>query len=143
MIRSLTSAALAVLVASAGSGALAAGFDAFGWKNRVLIVFANPGDPQAVEQRRVLADETKAFAERDMLVLEVLGDTVKPIYGKTDTLTARELRKDAGVGEGANFTAILIGKDGGIKLRANKPVTPDQLFGLIDSMPMRANEASR
>ncbi|NHT74420.1 DUF4174 domain-containing protein [Rhizobiaceae bacterium CRRU44] len=143
MIRSLKTVALTLLVATGTSAASAAGLDAFGWKNRVLIVFANPGDPDATEQRRLLVDDTKALADRDMVVLEVVGDTVKPIYGKAAAVTAQELRNDAGIDEGRRFTAILVGKDGGIKLRADKPVAPDQLFGLIDSMPMRANEASR
>ncbi|TCP89284.1 uncharacterized protein DUF4174 [Rhizobium sp. PP-CC-2G-626] len=144
MIRSLKTVALALVVATGTSHASAAGLDAFGWKNRVLIVFAkNPGDPAAAEQRRLLVDDTKALADRDMVVLEVVGDTVKPIYGKAAAVTAQELRNDAGIEEGRRFTAILVGKDGGIKLRADKPVAPDQLFGLIDSMPMRANEASR
>ncbi|CZT34096.1 DUF4174 domain-containing protein [Rhizobium sp. 9140] len=143
MIRSLKTFAVALFVASGISVASAAGLDAFGWKNRVLIVFANPGNPDAAEQRRLLVDDTKALADRDMVVLDVVSDTVKPIYGKADAVTAQELRNDAGVMEGSRFTVILVGKDGGIKLRATEPVGPDQLFGLIDSMPMRANEASR
>ncbi|PYE29271.1 uncharacterized protein DUF4174 [Rhizobium sp. PP-CC-3A-592] len=143
MIRSLKTVALALFVASGISAASAAGLDAFGWKNRVLIVFANSGDPDVVEQRRLLVDDTKALADRNMVVLEVVGDTVKPIYGKATAVTEQELRKDAGIEEGSRFTAILVGKDGGIKLRATEPVAPVQLFGLIDSMPMRANEASR
>ena len=38
------------------------------------------------------------------------------------------------------FRFILIGKDGGIKLSSDKPVTLEQLFALIDSMPMRRYE---
>lgn len=143
MIRSLKTVALALVVATGTSHASAAGLDAFGWKNRVLVVFANPGDPDATEQRRLLVEDTKALADRDMVVLEVVGDTLKPIYGTAAAVTAQELRKDAGIEEGSHFTAILVGKDGGIKLRATEPVALDQLFGLIDSMPMRANEASR
>ena len=78
-----------------------------------------------------------------MIIIEVNGDAVKPIFGAAGTVTAAELCKDAGIQEDTRFAAILIGKDGGIKLRADRPVAPDQLFGLIDSMPMRANEASR
>ncbi|MCD7108569.1 DUF4174 domain-containing protein [Rhizobium sp. DKSPLA3] len=143
MIRSFKTVALALLAATATSGASAAGLDAFGWKNRVLIVFSNPGDPGVAEQRRLLAGETKALADRDMVVLEVLGDSVNPVFGTAASVSARELRTDAGIDRNGRFTAILVGKDGGIKLRAVAPVTPDRLFGLIDSMPMRANEASR
>ena len=35
------------------------------------------------------------------------------------------------------FTFVLIGLDGGEKMRSTKVVSLEQLFGLIDSMPMR------
>ncbi|TCM56125.1 uncharacterized protein DUF4174 [Rhizobium sp. PP-F2F-G48] len=143
MIRILKATALAIFVAGGPFPAVAAGLDTFGWKNRVLIVFANPGNSDAAEQRRLLLEDRPALSERDMVIIEVNGDAVKPIFGAAGTVTAAELRKDAGIQEDTRFAAILIGKDGGIKLRADRPVAPDQLFGLIDSMPMRANEASR
>jgi hypothetical protein len=42
-----------------------------------------------------------------------------------------------------DFIFILIGKDGTFKLRAEKPVSSDGLFSLIDSMPMRKEEMRR
>lgn len=38
------------------------------------------------------------------------------------------------------FTFILIGRDGGEKLRSGELVKKDKLFGLIDAMPMRMRE---
>jgi hypothetical protein len=38
------------------------------------------------------------------------------------------------------FTLILVGKDGGVKLKRNDQVNLTDVFGLIDSMPMRQNE---
>lgn len=38
------------------------------------------------------------------------------------------------------FTFILVGKDGGEKLRAMEVVTNEKLFGTIDKMPMRQSE---
>jgi len=38
------------------------------------------------------------------------------------------------------FQLVLIGKDGGEKLTSDKPETLQQLYGLIDSMPMRRYE---
>ncbi|KQR77843.1 DUF4174 domain-containing protein [Rhizobium sp. Leaf341] len=143
MSRIPRAAALALLVVSSSFPAFASGIDTFGWKSRVLLVFAKPGAAEAAEQRRLLLQDRAALADRDMVVLEVVDDTVMPVFGKAETATAAELRKDAGVTDNGPFAAILVGKDGGIKLRAAKPVAPEQLFGLIDSMPMRANEASR
>jgi len=41
---------------------------------------------------------------------------------------------------GMGFQVLLIGKDGGVKLRSSEPVSMKDLFGLIDSMPMRQQE---
>ncbi|NJL13025.1 MAG: DUF4174 domain-containing protein [Microscillaceae bacterium] len=41
---------------------------------------------------------------------------------------------------GAAFTLLLIGKDGGEKLRSPEALPPSQLFALIDAMPMRRRE---
>jgi len=38
------------------------------------------------------------------------------------------------------FSIVLIGKDGGEKLRRTKPLTPAELFALVDAMPMRRAE---
>ena len=40
-------------------------------------------------------------------------------------------------------TNVLIGKDGGVKLRQEELVRPAELFALIDSMPMRKHEMGR
>lgn len=38
------------------------------------------------------------------------------------------------------FEALLVGRDGGVKLRYPEPIGPDELFGRIDEMPMRRRE---
>ena len=35
------------------------------------------------------------------------------------------------------FSVVLIGKDGGEKLRRTTPLTTEELFALVDAMPMR------
>jgi hypothetical protein len=38
------------------------------------------------------------------------------------------------------FSVVLIGKDGGEKLRRTTPLPPAELFALVDAMPMRRAE---
>ena len=38
------------------------------------------------------------------------------------------------------FSVVLIGKDGGEKLRRPAPLAPDELFALVDAMPTRRAE---
>ncbi|WP_228461571.1 DUF4174 domain-containing protein [Paracoccus liaowanqingii] len=42
---------------------------------------------------------------------------------------------------GTGLRVLLIGKDGGVKLDRDGPVTPDEITALIDTMPMRRREA--
>ncbi len=105
---------------------------AYRWKNRVLLVFAPRTDaPALAEQRRFIEGEKAGFRERDLVVLEL-----------TDGTKADALRRQFNV-RPDDFTVILIGKDGGGKLRKTASVTPKELFELIDSMPMRQREARR
>ena len=39
-----------------------------------------------------------------------------------------------------SFQLFLVGLDGGIKARYDGPTTPQTIFGLIDTMPMRQAE---
>ena len=101
------------------------------WDRRVLIVAApSAQDPALAEQRRVLASWTAKGDERDLTIVEAVGDQVR---GAGDTAPAlrRKFRLPAG------FTAILIGKDGGEKLRSTKPFPTTLLEQTIDAMPMR------
>ncbi|TCP71140.1 DUF4174 domain-containing protein [Sphingomonas sp. PP-CE-1G-424] len=101
------------------------------WERRVLIVSASTaGDPALAEQRRILVGWKIHAAARDLTVVEIVGDTVR---GASDPASA--LRRKYHLP--ASFTAILIGKDGGEKLRSAKPFPAATLEATIDAMPMR------
>jgi proline racemase len=136
-------AALAGLFLAGSAGAKEDGLGQYGWRNRVFLVFAPRGDPMAAEQSRILMSDPAELDERDLVVLMISEDGVTALHGKAEGVTAAGLRRDTGIATEAPFTAVLIGKDGGIKLRAKDPVAAKDLFGLIDGMPMRANERRR
>ena len=101
------------------------------WDRRVLIVAApSPQDPALAEQCRILGTWSAKRDERDLTIVEVVGDQVR---GASDTALAlrRKFRLPA------TFTTILIGKDGGEKLRSAKPFPAAVLEQTIDAMPMR------
>ena len=101
------------------------------WERRVLIVSASTAeDPALAEQRRILAGWETNAAARDLTIVEIVGDTVR---GASDP--AATLRRKYHLP--ATFTAILIGKDGGEKLRSAKPFPAAALEATIDAMPMR------
>ena len=105
-------------------------------KNRVVILFGGSGDQKLARQVELLKNQESDLAERDVVVITVIGDEVRPVYGDATGVDARKLRHEADI-KGNTFQAVVIGKDGGVKLRSSDVVSDDKLFGLIDSMPMR------
>ena len=99
------------------------------WKMRVLIIYAPLGsEEQLARQEELLRSRDRELEERDVaqIVLRSRAEDAK--------IAARfELPE-------ANFAVLLIGKDGGEKLRSRDVVSPETLFRLIDSMPMRQEE---
>jgi len=56
-------------------------------------------------------------------------------------LEARRLASEFGIGAGG-FAVVLIGKDGGQKLRVNDVPDLQAVYAMVDGMPMRGQEMS-
>lgn len=107
--------------------------DAYSWSSRPLVVLApSPDDARVAEMRKRVAAHKEGFAERDMVLLEATGSDAR----------SRALRERLEVPTTA-FAVILVGKDGGVKLRKDAPVALADVFALIDTMPMRRDEMRR
>lgn len=102
------------------------------WEKRILLVSApDADDPLLDDQRQIIARWKSAATERDLAVVEILGDKT---MGASDT--AAMLRQRYGL-PAAGFAVVLIGKDGGAKLRGTQPISAAILEETIDAMPMR------
>ena len=102
------------------------------WEKRILLVSApDANDPLLDDQRQIIARWKSAATERDLAVVEILGDKT---MGASDT--AAMLRQRYGL-PAAGFAVVLIGKDGGAKLRGTQPISAAILEETIDAMPMR------
>jgi hypothetical protein len=119
---------LATLLTAATPPSLAA----LHWDKRVLLVSApNEKDPLLHDQRRVIRRWQAGAQDRDLVVVEIVGDAVS---GAADA--ASRLRRSFGLPT-AQFAVVLIGKDGGTKLRQKEPISSAILEKTIDAMPMR------
>lgn len=109
--------------------------DGLRWKQRVLLLF--PGEPGGAWQAQLqgLERARPELAERDVLVL-IVGEKPGKDARLPDEREARARWKVA-PGEGA---AVLIGKDGGEKWRSPLPAPLEEMFPVIDAMPMRRQE---
>ena len=101
--------------------------DSFLWVARPIVVFADtPADPRMQQQLDMLRAEIDRLADRDVVVLVDADPAAKgPIRSR---LRPR------------GFQLVLIGKDGGIKLRKPFPYSVREITRTIDKMPMRQQE---
>ncbi|MEM9968965.1 MAG: DUF4174 domain-containing protein [Pseudomonadota bacterium] len=99
----------------------------FRWKNRPVLVFADSeDDPAFIEQLELLSEDAAELSERDVIVLT---DT------NPDARSALRLKMRP-----RGFMLVLVGKDGGIKLRKPFPWSVREISRSIDKMPMRQRE---
>jgi len=99
----------------------------FVWEKRPIVVFADsPADPNFGQQIEYLESRAQELLDRDVVVL-------------TDTDPSEESALRTKL-RPRGFMLVLIGKDGGVKLRKPYPWDVRQLMRAIDSMPMRQRE---
>lgn len=99
--------------------------------HRLVVVVARSDDPRVTQQHSILQSAAVALRERDVVVQDITPEA------------ARRERPELGVKPQAAFEVLLVGKDGGVKLRRDTPVAAAAITGLIDTMPMRQDEMKR
>lgn len=99
----------------------------FVWEKRPIVVFADtPNDPSFAQQMELLQARRNDLEERDVVVLT-----------DTDPEAGGAMRKAL---RPRGFALVLIGKDGGVKLRKPLPWDVREISRVIDKMPMRKQE---
>lgn len=96
------------------------------WKNRLVILVGDESDSKLKKQKAFLTKSARGLNERDILIIQA------------DEAAREELNLKP------SFSGLLLmGKDGGVKLKSSFIVEPEELFALIDRMPMRRAEILR
>ncbi len=99
----------------------------FLWINRPVVVFADtPADPRFQQQIDLLTQGEPMMRDRDVVVLT-----------DTDPAAKSPLRQKL---RPRGFQLVLIGKDGGVKLRKPFPWNVRELSRSIDKFPLRERE---
>ena len=97
--------------------------------HRSLLIFAdNAHHSLAQKQLDLLNKDSAAVAEREVKVTVI--EEKSSLYDKYKI-------------KAEQFTVILVGKDGYEKYRCNKLLQMDDLFAIIDAMPMRKREMGK
>ncbi|MBM3211673.1 DUF4174 domain-containing protein [Candidatus Poribacteria bacterium] len=111
------------------------------WKNRLLLVFS-PSEtyPDYRLQKRELEEQMAEVEDRDLIVFTVFEKGGNSIGASPMTDEEGEfLREKYGI-ELGQFTIILVGKDGEEKLRRTEHTPLEEIFSVVDAMPMRQAE---
>ena len=99
------------------------------WKKRVIVIYAPNGSEQKLsQQEQLLHSHDAELKERDLTKIVLRSRAENPEIAERFNLAK------------ADFALLLIGKDGLEKLRSQEAVSPETLFRLVDSMPMRQEE---
>lgn len=143
MICTFTATIMSILISSnvAASGRNGVELGNYLWKKRPLLLFApSPNSPMYRSVSDSLSAHLDQIQERHMVIIEVFQNGLVRIDGKSDSRrTAESFRQQFSAKEG-ELTAILVGKDGGLKLRQSGSLDLGKIFSLIDTMPMRQQE---
>ncbi|MDJ0645205.1 MAG: DUF4174 domain-containing protein [Flavobacteriaceae bacterium] len=110
------------------------------WKNRVLIVLTDDSnDILYSNQIKELESDIKGLHERKLVIYKVSPKNYS-VGLKVNDFIDSDLFYKQYKRSSTSFEIILIGLDGGVKLRQSGLLTLKELFAIIDAMPMRANE---
>lgn len=101
--------------------------DDFKWRARPIIIFADsPLDPAFQTQMEYFGEEMDEVTDRDIVLIT-----------DTDPDALSDLRRAL---RPRGFMMVLIGKDGGVKLRKPFPWDMREIGRTIDKMPIRQRE---
>lgn len=115
------------------------------WKNRILVIQSK--DATSVDYQNQLKELTQSveeLKERKLVLYEITTDKYRYTdFQKESELIEWNKLEDSNrqkFDEASDFQIMLIGLDGGTKLRTTDPIKQSDIFNLIDSMPMRRYE---
>jgi len=138
-IRMLPVAAAIVLFFPGGVNAL--DLDNYQWQNRLLLLFA-PAEENAayIAAAEEIAANSAQVVDRDLVVIHVVENGLSPAEGRPLSRSESQRLRDRFSIRPGRFTAVLIGKDGGVKRVQKDALDLQEIFDRIDAMPMRQRE---
>lgn len=116
----------------------------FQWEKRLLVLSApSAADPALNAQQSALYSSLAAFRSRDLVLINLLDSPEADANGRhLAPAEVADIRTRLGMSRGS-FSLKLIGKDGSVKLSSDAVTPMENIYALIDTMPMRRAEAAR
>lgn len=110
------------------------------WENRLVIILTeNESSEKLSKQLKIFEKNINGLKDRKLMILHSTPKKQREIFpeesGWQDSKLYQEMKESQ-----LTFEIVLIGLDGGVKLRQTEVLETKKLFDLIDSMPMRKAE---
>jgi hypothetical protein len=114
----------------------------FQWKNRLLIIVSGEDHQSTLKNQLTEIQEAEHdYVERDLKIIILKNNTVTIWKSPAShQLEFDDITDQLNISKNEGYINLLIGKDGGVKLRENSPISNQTLFNTIDAMPMRQRE---
>lgn len=125
----------------AGASEVSQRIDDLQWKARIVLMFSSgDGDGPGASLETAIRESTCDIKQRDIVLGRINPETQGYLgeYGVNPTESIR-VRERYGVAP-SEFRVLLIGKDGGVKATFSEVPALQQLFDVVDAMPMRRRE---
>lgn len=110
------------------------------WNDRLLLILTTENSQYLhQEQMMILQHNREGLEERKLVIYSVMPHQYKKGMDSAKWMKSSRVH-DRYSEEGKEFEVILMGLDGGVKLRQSEILSIEKLFATIDAMPMRRNE---
>ena len=129
------------IMAIKGEGRNTIDLTEYQWRNRLLLLFIPSLDGAGYATlKKDLSAHQEEVLDRDLLVFHILRSGETKLGNALLSENSGDYLREKFSVKCGTFTVLLIGKDGSVKLRREEIVKLDEIFSLIDTMPMRQRE---
>lgn len=113
------------------------------WEERVILVYTVDSTSEAYKRQITeLLKDRDGLKERRLILYSYTPTHLKKGWDETGW-EKHDGPSDHMFQTEGDFEVVLLGLDGGVKLRKDRFVTREELFRLIDAMPMRQRELNK
>jgi len=113
------------------------------WKDRLVLIIAEDENNKTFKQQLTeLQKHPQGLNERKLVIYQILPEKYTTGIEEENWKISSDLYSTYKALK-SDFRVILIGLDGGEKLKQTEVLSAEKLFNTIDSMPMRQSEIRR
>ena len=114
------------------------------WNDCLIIIMASdPSNSIILDQTIKFKKSESGLKERKIVIYRALPDKYQIGLNESSAWETSGNIYESMKETNSDFEIVLIGLDGGIKLRREELLTTNELFGVIDQMPMRRAELDK